>query len=69
MTNFHYSLMQKFDAHVKAGGNFTEAHYILREALRRANMKAKQFTDIDDLLLFCLGFKPNANPEAIRAAA
>ncbi len=69
MTNFHYALNAKFKANIQAGGTFTAAHYVLKEALRRANMSGRQFRDLDDLILFCLGFQPNANAEKIREAA
>lgn len=69
MTNFHYTLRNKFDDYVKAGGTLTAAHYVLREALRRANMSGRQFRDVEDLVTFCLGFNRQANAEAIRKAA
>ncbi len=66
--SFHYTLMTRLDDARKAGGSLTMAHRTIREALRRANMKGKQFADVDDLIAFVATYS-RYDPAAIRNAA
>ena len=68
MPTFHHSLMTRLDKSTYGGRNLTPAHSAIRRALREANMKGRQFANLDELLTHIRTFS-RLPAETIKAAA